>query len=213
MDSQITDNITSSNLTLTPNTKTSMPYLTYENDRFSINFAAISLTRGYLKAPTNVYFNGDFSITAWIRILEYIVVEPPGSTTSWEVTLLDFGNNVNNQKPIDDVIFGIKNGFLFATIFQGPSFSSTVNTTSSNTIQFNTWYHVAITFGGSTGYLYLNGKQIGNNTNMKAPLNVNRTVNIIGKITDNFKVYLDELKIFSGSLNSDEVYQDYNPGK
>ena len=207
MDSQITDNITSLNLTLTPNTKTSMPNLTYENDRFSINSAAISLTRGYLKAPTNVYFNGDFSITAWIRI------ESPGPTTTWNATLLDFGNNINNQKPIDDVIFGIKNGFLFATIFQGPSFSSTVNTTSSNTIQFNTWYHVAITFGGSTGYLYLNGKQIGSNTNMKAPLNVNRTVNIIGKITDNFKVYLDELKIFSGSLNSDEVYQDYNPGK
>ena len=187
--------------------------MTYENDRFSINFAAISLTRGYLKAPTNVYFNGDFSITAWIRILEYIVVEPPGSTTTWNAELLEFGNNINNQKPIDDVIFGIKNGFLFATIFQGPSFSSTVNTTSGNTIQFDTWYHVAITFGGSTGYLYLNGKQIGSNTNMKAPLNVNRTVNIIGKITDNFKVYLDELKIFSGSLNSDEVYQDYNPGK
>jgi hypothetical protein len=200
MDSKITDDITSLNLTL-------ISSMIYEYDRFSIDFAAIGLTRGYLKAPTNVYFNGDFSITAWIRI------EPPGSTTTWEVTLLDFGNNLNNQKPIDDVIFGIKNGFLFATIFQGPSFSSTVNTTSGNTIQFDTWYHVAITFGGSTGYLYLNGKQIGNNTNMKAPLNVNRTVNIIGKITDNFKVYLDELKIFSGSLNSGEVYQDYNPGK
>jgi len=206
MDSQITDSITSLNLTFTSKTMM-MAFWIYENDRFSIKFAAISLTRGYLKAPTNVYFNGDFSITAWIRI------EPPASTTTWEVTLLDFGNNVNNQKPIDDVIFGIKNGFLNATIFQGSSFSSTVNTTSGNTIQFDTWYHVAITFGGSTGYLYLNGKQIGNNTNMKAPLNVNRTVNIIGKITDNFKVYLDELKIFSGSLNSDEVYQDYNPGK
>jgi len=184
-----------------------MAFWIYENDRFSIKFAAISLTSGYLKAPTNVYFNGDFSITAWIRI------DKLGSTTTWNAELLEFGNNINNQKPIDDVIFGIKNGFLYATIFQGPSFSSTVNTTSSNTIQFNTWYHVAITFGGSTGYLYLNGKQIGSNTNMKAPLNVNRTVNIIGKITDNFKVYLDELKIFSGSLNSDEVYQDYNPGK
>jgi hypothetical protein len=206
MNSQITDSITSLNLTFTSKTMM-MAFWIYENDRFSIKFAAISLTRGYLKAPTNVYFNGDFSITAWIRI------ESLGSTTTWNAELLEFGNNINNQKPIDDVIFGIKNGFLYATIFQGPSFSSTVNTTSSNTIQFNTWYHVAITFGGSTGYLYLNGKQIGSNTNMKAPLNVNRTVNIIGKITDNFKVYLDELKIFSGSLNSDEVYQDYNPGK
>ena len=181
--------------------------LKFEEDRFFTSDSAVKLIGSeYFKAPPNVYFNGDFSITAWIKLDSTKEVLP---TISFK--LLDFGNK-NGNILSDNIIIQVQNGLLSATIYQG-DISSTVNTIiSTNKIKLEKWFHVAFTLSGSSGYLYLNGVQIGNNTSMKAPLNVRRSINIIGGSSASLDLTLDDIKIFIGSLDSNEVYLDYNPG-
>jgi len=37
-------------------------------DRFNSSNAALSLINGYLLLPQGIYFNGDYTLTVWIRI-------------------------------------------------------------------------------------------------------------------------------------------------
>ena len=205
------NNQTNMSLTYASDVKQAAPaQYEYVKDRFLTNIAAVSISTGYFKAPENVYFSGDFSITAWIKLESADSSSSPSSLLSWSFTLLDFGSSSNSIKN-NNVIFQAENGILSATIYQNLSLSSKV-ASASKVISLGVWYHIAFTFGGSNAYLYVNGDQIGNNSNMIAPLNVNRTANSIGKFSGKIKIHLDDLKIFSGSLNKDEVYQDYYPG-
>ena len=209
-------NKTNMSLTIASDRQTIPGNYKYVKDRFLTDNSAVYITSGYLKAPENVYFSGDFSITAWIKLvsasleLESSSSSSSSSLLSWSFTLLDFGSSSNSIYN-NDVIFQAENGILSATIYQNLSSSSKVKSANS-VINLDVWYHIAFTFGGSNAYLYVNGVQFGNNPNMLAPLNINRTANSIGKSSGNINIYLDDLKIFSGSLTADEVYQDYYPG-
>ena len=44
---------------------------TFVPNRFCNPNSAIYLNFGYLQAPTNVYFSGDFTITGWINIINF----------------------------------------------------------------------------------------------------------------------------------------------
>ena len=209
MNNQMIDNITNLSLAIAYDPLKTLLSVTYANNRFQIKNTAIYLTLiTYLKAPADSYFSGDFSVTAWIRLDPAVQSFPP---SDWTFTLLDFGSN-SILGPTDDLIVQVRNDTLYAAIYQNQTFFSTIDTKeSANIIKLGVWYHVAFTFGGSTGYLYLNGKQIGNNTNMIVPLNISKPI-YIAKPPFSLNVILDDLKIFSGCLNSDQVYNDYDPG-
>jgi hypothetical protein len=138
----------------------------FVRDRFCSPNSAIYLDNGYLQAPADIYFAGDFSITAWIYLKSY---------GTWS-RIIDFGNG----SPMDNVNFGFfgGNSQLFAEIFQGNSPSTSLVPTVN--IQLYQWYEVAFVVHGSNGYVYINGVLQATGI-MNPPKNVLRTSNYIGK--------------------------------
>lgn len=123
--------------------------------------------------------------------------------------MLDFGNGLNDKKS-DEVFFQINNGILTGSVNQGGFISSPIST-KAPVIQFKSWYHVAFVVKNTTGYLYLNGAQVANGL-IPSPNGIIRSTNIIGKCYSGLQLNLNNLKIFEGSLQPEEVLSDYSPG-
>ena len=178
---------------------------TYFSDRYGTSNSCIQILDYYLNAPSDIYFSDEFSITAWINI------QSLQSATKWQISLLDFGNGFS--KTDDDVFLEIENGEMKGFISRGTSEPMSISANSS-LIQFNKWYHVAFVVENSIGCLYLNGK-LAANQSINMPNQILRKLNFIGKsdMNTNLKVILDDLKIFQGALQPEEVRIDHNSGK
>lgn len=77
-------------------------------DRFNNTDGAILLNNSYYKLPTGVYFSGDFTILAWVKL----------NTYSSNSRLLDCGNGPSS----DNVLATISNGNSgkpFVRVFNG----------------------------------------------------------------------------------------------
>ena len=59
------------------------------NSKFEKN-SYLWINNGYVTAPAGVYFNGDFSVSVWIKVISF---------GNWQ-RVFDFGNGPNN----DDVM-------------------------------------------------------------------------------------------------------------
>jgi hypothetical protein len=169
-------------------------------DRFCNAYSAIYFNVGFLQAPAGVYFSGDFTVIAWIHLLEY---RAPFSR------IIDFGNGCLS----DNVIF---NTDTSGSLLKGATLDLTLLTdfsVLSPQIKLNSWYHVAFVFSGSNGYIYVNGDLAGSRTNMKIPRNVLRIYNYIGKNCDsskpNINATFDDLRIYAGALSAAQILTDY----
>ena len=173
-------------------------------DKFGNANSAIYLNQGYLQLPPGVYFSGDFTIIAWIKL---------NSHAYWQ-RFLDFNNDNSNSNhnadPNDNVLFGLnaESGNIFVNI--GDSTSSSITVPSS--LQLNQYYHVAYVLRGTTGYVYVNGSIVGSRTQNR-PRNVIRINNYIGKSWWSENAYADatydELKTHDGAMDSNQVLKDY----
>lgn len=76
------------------------------------------------------------------------------------------------------------------------------------------WDHVAITYNNGTASIYVNGKLGGSSTFPYAPLTQNSNTFYIGTHStsagDWFKGNIDDIKVFSYALNSDQINIEYN---
>lgn len=153
-------------------------------DRCNNSNSAIYFNNGYLTVPSGVYFYGDFSVTAWINIM----------SSSSRTIIINFDNNI---------LFFIDGQSLYGSTNQG---SILKNISSSTKLELNTWYHVAFILKGTTGFLFVNGVQVGSGP-LLSPLNVVRNSNYIGKSAN--AIY-DEIKIYQGALTTNQVLDHYN---
>jgi hypothetical protein len=75
------------------------------------------------------------------------------------------------------------------------------------------WTHVAVTIGGDTGRLYVNGKLVDTNTGMTLnPIAVIQTNNLVGKSQWNdaeLNGLIDDLKIYDYARSTVEIAKDY----
>lgn len=84
-----------------------------------------------------------------------------------------------------------------------------------NTRWFDTgvWYHVAVTIGGNTGRLYVNGELVAANNGMTLnPIDIGATVNYIGKSfwpDPELNGLIDELKIYNYAVSGYDIAQEY----
>ncbi len=60
-------------------------FTTWDTDRFGIYASAMTLNSGYLTLPSGVYFNGDFTVSAWVKPLSL-------SVNQAQIRLIDFAN-------------------------------------------------------------------------------------------------------------------------
>ena len=78
---------------------------------------------------------------------------------------------------------------------------------STNSLQANIWYHVAVAFAGGSGYFAINGQLDSSftaniQTTNNFPLNLGRNS---GNGNDHFSGYLDEVRIWNRKLTIEEI--------
>ncbi len=171
---------------------------TFASDRNDVPLAAISLSNGYLQAPSGVYFDGgDYTVMAWIyprtfnsfsRIIDFST----GGTVNCIVCSL---TNSNSGQPYHYISLSSSNYFEL---------------TSTQSLQLNKWQNVAFTFTNliKKTRIYIDGVLVANGTSTFQPNNIQRTSNYIGKSNygdPNADATFDELKIFSVALTQSQI--------
>jgi hypothetical protein len=164
-------------------------------DRICSPNSAIYFNKGYLQVPSGVYFSSDFTVTAWIYLKSY---------QSYS-RIFDFGD-------------GQRDNVLLAMIkttpqIRGYIFCGSLQTLieTSSVIKLNEWYFVSFVLSGTTGFIYVNGNQVGSGT-LNVPNNITRTSNYIGKsnwLDQNADAIYDEFKIYEGALSSSDILNEY----
>ena len=170
----------------------------FTTDRLNTQSSALFLNRGYVRAPTGIYFNGDFTMTVWVKLLEYA-----------HKSLVTFGTNQQ-----DDVYLGIDYNSLYGEKINYYISNAGIrhNTFSQFNLKINVWQHYAITLSGTTVTIYIDGKLNYQHTSVK-PRSISRTSNFVG--CSNWAdcspyAYVDDLKIFNRSLTQAEILMVMN---
>ena len=168
----------------------------FVKDRFGNPNSAMRFSDGYYQVPPGVYFNGDLTISVWIKTI---------NTFNYSESIIDFANG----SPLDNVIFAASYGYsgqpgfyIFIKHFE-------TNTEPGLPFVLGQWTHMVFTLCDTVGYLYMNGLLISQANYMIAPRNVNRASNYVGKSNldgqGNLWADLDELRFYNRSMTQAEV--------
>lgn len=152
----------------------------------------------YVSLPAGVVssLTGDYTVSAWVN---------PASNTAWQ-RLFDIGTGANAS--------------MFLTINDGSEIRYAITTggaggeqriDGTGTLPLNQWSLVTVTFTGTTGTLYVDGKVVGTNTNMNVEPSAfgASTANYIGKSQYGGDPALDgtvdDFNIYNRALSASEV--------
>ena len=168
----------------------------FVEDRFKIPNSAIRFSGGSYQIKPGVYFNGDFTISVWVRIINSLVqrgriFDFTNDATGDNVYLLSSFENTNSPS-------------LYSVVRNSESM-----VTSNLSFVYGQWTHLVATLSGTTGSIYLNGMLAAQSNNMLSPRNVNRTSNYIGRdFSGQVSLWadLDDLRIYNKSMNQSDVY-------
>ena len=162
------------------------------------NAVSLNGSNGYVSLPEGIVSKlTDFSITTWVKL---------DRVDNW-ARLFDFGSGTNKYMFLTPrngangrLRYAIRNGSVVQQI------------DTDSTLTSGRWYHLAVTQSGTTAILYLDGVEVGRNTNMTlTPSSLgNTTQNWIGRSQwpDPLLAGLvDDFKIYSKALNTSEIEQ------
>ena len=140
-----------------------------------------------VNVPAGTWFNGDFSVEAWVRPNQFVS----------GANLLNFGNDASS----DGVTLGFTgpSGQLSLQVRNG-SQSQQLNSTSL--ISTSGWTHVAATLSQQRATLYINGQSAGILEGMPIPASVTRSRNRLGA---GYIGALDEVRLWSVARTPDEI--------
>ena len=152
----------------------------------------------FISLPSDVYFNGAFSVSAWANIR---------TIQSWS-RLLDFGNGDNSDNVLLAFSGATSGNFVAEVIGGGQLYSSSL-------YPLNSWSFVCITLNAdSVLSIYLNNTLSGSMQVSLMPQNITRTLNYIGKSNWSFDAYtdgkIDDLRIYNRALNLAEIDSLFN---
>ncbi|WP_345013589.1 LamG-like jellyroll fold domain-containing protein [Aestuariibaculum suncheonense] len=147
--------------------------------------------------------NNDFSIEVWVK---------PDAVNNKRTVFSrkDFGNNTNGYD------FSIVNGQVQFNWFNGTN-SGTV-TSGANVVDTSRWYHLAVTFDGSTYTLYVDGIELNSANGMvpaSTPTNIEALLGAMDQSPPNdpvnyFEGWMDELRIWNKALTPEHIRQMMN---
>ncbi len=160
----------------------------------------VSNRTSFCAAPPGVYFDGDFSISIWVKFNEIILNQ----------RILDFATNGHLTE--DGVLFFMDRNTLKPKILiENNGKSSTLVSTVE--LRLKQWYFLTFSLNGNEGHLYANDAILATSRFMLKPRGVVRTNNYIGKShiqdRDVSQADFDEIKIFNRSLSYLEVLEQY----
>ena len=158
----------------------------FVQNRFGKLKSAIHFKQGYLKIPQGIYFDCDFTITAWLKL--------NNNSFKFNNIMSFMTNNTENQ-----INIGVK-----------------ANWPNKNCFNYNVWYHFAYVWNYASvepsRFFHMNGVIVYNDSIIYSPTKVQRTRNFIGKPINseaNVDVILSDLKIYKGVLTFDEILNEY----
>ena len=156
----------------------------------------------YVSFKDNYNLNSGFSIEVWVK---------PNAINGTR-TVFSRKDAGNNTKGYD---LSIVDGQVQ---FNWYNTSGTGNvTTGSNSIGTNRWYHLAVTFNGTTYKLYVDGLELGS-ANGLAPaqtaINIEALLGAMDQTsnapTNYFNGWIDEVKIWSKAIGEEQIRQMMN---
>ncbi len=160
---------------------------------------AVSLngTDSYVQLPAGMVSRAEqLTVSSWVK----------ANTLSDYMRVFDFGSGTNEYMFLTPKA---GNRMLFAITVQGngPGQEQTI---SGPALPTGVWKHVAVTLQGSTGILYVDGQEVGRNTNMTlTPQRLGQTKNnYIGKSQypdPYFNGLVDDFRVYSRALNATEI--------
>jgi hypothetical protein len=162
-------------------------------DRFKTPNSAIRFSSGSYEMKPGFYFNGDFTISLWIRML---------NPNSYDSRIISFTNEA-----VGDNIY-LKLYYNQASLYSIVRYSeSTIS--SSVPFLYGQWTHLVATLSGSTGSIYMNGLLVAESNYMYIPRNINRTSSSIGRESSGeatLRADLDDLRIYNKSMIQSDVF-------
>jgi hypothetical protein len=176
----------SSSTFLNKNGKSSLSAVIQTSNALSFNG-----TPDYATLPSDVYFNGDFTIECWVY---------PTAFTNWS-RIIDFGNGAGSNN--------VLLGYTFGTSGAPGLYIGGTQIQATSTIPLNQWSHIAATLSGTTGTIYINGVAAGTGT-FPIPANVIRTLNYIGRSNwgtgdPDASAVFDDLRIWNVARTASEI--------
>ncbi len=168
-------------------------------DRFGKPNSALFLNDGFVKIPAGVYFRGDFTITAWVKLRE----------RRHFARILEFGNGPYS----DNIELSFKETTSYVHLKTWFQTNTKGFLDSSSPLNLDEWTHVAACFCGGLARLYYNGVLVASGTQY-SPRNIIRNNNFIGKGSfdgdQNANAIFDDIKIFDECLNDYEIRDEVN---
>jgi hypothetical protein len=149
----------------------------------------------------------NFTLSGWFNCPNFsaatTVISKPRTAAPWSSPFTSWLIRINNSTVIE---FGLANAGYSGTSATGLSLVT------------NTWYHVVMTYNGTTRVGYLNGAQILSNS-LTGPISYAAQPVIIGAdhgaspVGDVSPCRIDEVRIYNRALSSSEVFGLYSQAR
>lgn len=167
------------------------------------NGVSLNGTSSYVKIPSGILKDTtDFTVSAWVKL---------NAVHTWD-RIFDFGGGRSINMFLTPLSGDGTIRYSITTV--GWWDEQRINGTSSPSL--GVWHHIAVTLSGTTGTLYVDGVQVGQNNNMTLnPSSLgNLSQNYIGKSQYTEDPYLngmvDDFKIYDRALSSSEITDLFN---
>lgn len=181
---------------------TGSPY--YVQDRYGVPSSAFRVTSASncLQAPTDVYFNQQFTVTLWFYV---------HSNGGSHKRIFDFGNGQFNGNVL--ITYTGYNGELKPYMYTTFENMDGMHSFSPYAITIGYWNHLALSIDSTTASFYINGIIVLTWT-LDSPVQfANRSSNYFGYSnwpSDGYSdISLDEIKFFNIALTHQQVVYDY----
>jgi hypothetical protein len=166
----------------------------------SVDFDGIN---DYISFKNNYNLNNNFSIEVWVK---------PNSVNNIRTVFSRKNATINNA----GYDLSVVNGQVKFNWYNGSGGGSV--TSGSFTINTSRWFHLAVTFNGSTYKLYVDGLELGSASGTAPALTLSNTEAMLGAMhqvapslpTNYFHGWADELKIWTKALAVEQIRQMMN---
>lgn len=173
----------------------------------AVTFSNPALAAGY----ANTYYSGSCTSNTPVSVACWFNYTVSSTSASWTPTVFTLGgSNVASA-----ITVNIANGnWLVASIYTGSAGLSNVVASGAQSVSANTWYHVAMTYDGTTCTTYLNGASVGTPVGTVGALASNiLRIGDGGNTTGNstaFVGHIDDFRVYARTLTAADVMTLYN---